>query len=78
MLYACLYKCIQCVGIPSCGDDVINRTIIRVVATIILVSGVACRASSLLYYFRAYFHTVRVWAEVVFCRYITSLLGSTY
>jgi hypothetical protein len=43
------------VGILSCGDDAINRTMIRVVATIILVSGDACRASSLLYFFLAYF-----------------------
>jgi hypothetical protein len=43
------------VGIPSCGDDAVNRTMIRVVATVILVSGDVCRASSLLYYFLAYF-----------------------
>jgi hypothetical protein len=54
------------VGIPSCGDDVVNRTIIRVVATVILVSRDACRASSLVYCFHAYFHTIRVWAKVSF------------
>jgi hypothetical protein len=43
------------VGIPSCGDDAVNRTMIRVVATVILVSGDACRVSSLLYYFLASF-----------------------
>jgi hypothetical protein len=43
------------VGISSCGDDAVNRAIIRVVATVILVSGDACRASSLPYYFLAYF-----------------------
>jgi hypothetical protein len=32
---------------------------IRVVVTVILVSGDACRASNLLYCFLAYFHTVR-------------------
>jgi hypothetical protein len=42
-------------GIPSYGDDAVNRTMIRVVATVILVSGDACRASSLLYCFLAYF-----------------------
>jgi hypothetical protein len=41
------------VRILSCGDDVVNRTIIQVVATIILVSGDACRVSSLLYCFHA-------------------------
>jgi hypothetical protein len=67
------------VGIPSCGDDVVNRTMIRVVATVILVSGDTYRASSLLYCFLAYFfHTMRVWAEVVFYRYITALSSSTY
>jgi hypothetical protein len=66
------------VGIPSHGDDAVNRTMIRVVATVILVSGDACRASILLYCFLAYFHTVRVWAEVVFCRYITALSSSMY
>jgi hypothetical protein len=34
--------------IPSGGDDVVNRTMVRVVATIIRVSGDACRASRLL------------------------------
>jgi hypothetical protein len=43
------------VGIPSCGDDAVNRMMIRVVATVILVSEDACRASSLLYCFLAYF-----------------------
>jgi hypothetical protein len=66
------------VGIPSCGDDTVNRTMIRVVATIILVSRDACRESSLLYCFLAFFYSVRVWAEVVFCRYITVLSGSMY
>jgi hypothetical protein len=39
--------------IPSCGDDVVNRTMVRVVATIVRVSRDACRASRLLYCFRA-------------------------
>jgi hypothetical protein len=39
--------------IPSCGDDAINRTMVRVVATVIRVSGDACRASRLLYRFHA-------------------------
>jgi hypothetical protein len=39
--------------IPSCGDDAVNRTMVRVVATVICVSGDACRASSLLYCFHA-------------------------
>jgi hypothetical protein len=43
------------VGIPSCGDNAVNRTMIRVVATVILVSGDACRVSSLLYCFIVYF-----------------------
>ena len=51
-------------GIPSCGDDAVDRTMVRVVATVVRVSGDACRTSRLLYCFRAYFHTVRVWAEV--------------
>jgi hypothetical protein len=59
-VYTCHMKVSFVWGIPSCGDDVVNRTMIRVVATVILVSGDACRASSLLYYFHAYFHTVRV------------------
>jgi hypothetical protein len=46
-------------GIPSCGDDVVNRMMIRVVVTVILVSGDACRASNLLYCFLACFHTMR-------------------
>jgi hypothetical protein len=39
--------------ILSCGDDVINRMIVRVVATVVRVSEDACRASRLLYRFRA-------------------------
>jgi hypothetical protein len=66
------------VGIPSCGDDAVNRIMIRVVATVILVFGDACRESSLFYCFLAFFHSVRVWVEVVFCRYITTLSGSMY
>jgi hypothetical protein len=65
-------------GILSCSDDAVNRMMIRVVATVILVSEDACRVSSLLYCFHAFFHTIRVWAEVVFCRYITVLSCSTY
>jgi hypothetical protein len=53
--YACLYEGILVWEIPSCGDDTINRMMIRVVAIVILVSGDACRANSLLYCFRAYF-----------------------
>jgi hypothetical protein len=34
--------------IPSCGEDAINRTMVRVVATIVHVSGDACRVSRLL------------------------------
>jgi hypothetical protein len=52
---ACLYEGTQCVGIPSCGDDAVNRTMVRVVATVVLVFGDACGASSLLYCFRAYY-----------------------
>jgi hypothetical protein len=37
--------------ILSCGDDAVNRTM--VVATIVRVSGDACRASRLLYRFHA-------------------------
>jgi hypothetical protein len=37
--------------ILSCGDDVINRTMVRVVATVVRVSRDACRASRLLYRF---------------------------
>jgi hypothetical protein len=50
---------------------------IRVVATVILVSGDACRASSLLYCFLAYFSYCEGLAEVIFCRYITALSSST-
>jgi hypothetical protein len=39
--------------ITSCGDDAVNRTMVRVVATIVHVSGDACRASKLLYCFHA-------------------------
>jgi hypothetical protein len=39
--------------IPSCGADAINRTMVRVVATVVRVSGDACRASRLLYRFYA-------------------------
>jgi hypothetical protein len=39
--------------IPSCGDDAVNRTMVRVVATIVHVSGDACRTSGLLYCFHA-------------------------
>jgi hypothetical protein len=39
--------------IPSCGGDVVNRTMVRVVATVVHVSGDACRASRLLYRFHA-------------------------
>jgi hypothetical protein len=46
-------------GISSCGDDAVNRTMVRVVATIVRVSGDACRANSLLYCFRAYFSYCR-------------------
>jgi hypothetical protein len=46
-------------GIPSCGDDAVNRAMSRVVVTVILVSGDAGRAGNLLYCFLACFHTVR-------------------
>jgi hypothetical protein len=39
--------------ISSCGDDAINRMMVRVVATVVHISGDACRASRLLYYFHA-------------------------
>jgi hypothetical protein len=39
--------------IPSCGDDAINRTIVRVVATVVRVSEDVCRAGRLLYRFHA-------------------------
>ena len=42
-------------GIPSCGDDVVDRTMVWIVATVVRVSRDACRASRLLYCFRAYF-----------------------
>jgi hypothetical protein len=53
--YTCLYEGVFCVGILSCGDDAINRTMVWVVATVIRVSRDACRANSLLCCFRAYF-----------------------
>jgi hypothetical protein len=34
--------------IPSCGDDAVNRTMVRVVAIVVRVSRDACRASRLL------------------------------
>jgi hypothetical protein len=37
--------------IPPCGDDAINRTMVRVIATVVRASGDACRASRLLYCF---------------------------
>jgi hypothetical protein len=39
--------------IPSCGDDTVNKTMVRVVATIVRVSWDACRMSRLLYRFHA-------------------------
>ena len=42
-------------GIPSCGDNAVDRTRVRVVAIVVRVSGDACRMSRLLYYFHAYF-----------------------
>jgi hypothetical protein len=39
--------------IPSCGDDAVNRTMVRVVATVVRVSRDACRTSRLLYCFHA-------------------------
>ena len=56
-----LFTCHTCVcmkvsngwGIPSCGDDVVDRTMVRVVATVVRVSGDACRTSRLLYCFHA-------------------------
>jgi hypothetical protein len=39
--------------IPSCGDDAVDRTMVRVVATVVRVSGDACRTSRLLYRFHA-------------------------
>jgi hypothetical protein len=59
MFYTCYMKVSFVLGIPSCGDDAVNRAMIRVVATVILVSGDACKASSLLYYFLHIFHTVK-------------------
>jgi hypothetical protein len=53
--YTCLYEGILVWEIPSCDEDVVNRKMIRVVATITLVSRDACRVNSLLYCFRAYF-----------------------
>jgi hypothetical protein len=66
------------VGIPSCGDDAVNRAMIRVVVTVILVSGVRVERVAYFTAFLHIFHTVRVWAEVIFCRYITALSSSTY
>jgi hypothetical protein len=54
-VYACYMKVSFVWGIPSCGDDVVNRMMVRVVATVVLISGDACRTSSLFYCFRAYF-----------------------
>ena len=42
-------------GILSCGDDAVDRTMVRVVATVVRVSGDACRTSRLLCCFHAYF-----------------------
>jgi hypothetical protein len=41
--------------IASYDDDVVNRTMVQVVATVVRVSRDACRASRLLYCFHAYF-----------------------
>jgi hypothetical protein len=41
--------------ILSCGDNAVSRTMVRVVATVVHVSGDACRASRLLYHFHAYY-----------------------
>ena len=30
--------------VPSSGDDVVNRTMVRIVTTVVRVSGDACRA----------------------------------
>jgi hypothetical protein len=64
MSYACLYEGINVWEILSYGDDVINRTMVRVVATVVRVSGDACRASRLPYCFRAYCSYCQGWAEV--------------
>jgi hypothetical protein len=50
MLYTSLYDVWV---ISSYGDDAINRAMVRVVATVVRVSGDACRASRLLYCFYA-------------------------
>jgi hypothetical protein len=54
-VYACYMKVSFVWGILSYGDDAVNRMMVRVVATVVLVSRDVCRASSLLYCFRAYF-----------------------
>jgi hypothetical protein len=43
MFYACFTKVSHVWVVPSCCDDVINRTMVRVVATVVRVSGDACR-----------------------------------
>jgi hypothetical protein len=39
--------------ISSYGDDAVNRTMVRVVATVVRIPGDVCRASRLLYCFHA-------------------------
>jgi hypothetical protein len=40
---------------PSCGDDAVDRMMVRVVGIVVRVSRDACRVSRLLYCFYAYF-----------------------
>jgi hypothetical protein len=44
MFYACFTKVSHVWVIPSCGDDAIDRMMARVIATVVRVSGYACRA----------------------------------
>jgi hypothetical protein len=61
MFYTCFTKVSYVWVVPSCGDNTINRTMVWVVATVVRISGDACRASRLLYYFHTF---IGNWAEI--------------
>jgi hypothetical protein len=64
--------------VPSCSDDAVNRTMVRVV--LLLYTYLEMHVERVDYFtaFMHNIHTVRVWAEMILARYITTLSCSTY